>query len=56
MFNLYSPLFAFIITLKFQGRPGFLGIRYTGAFKIGYTVYYSLNTGIQYITFFEFQV
>ena len=25
-----------------QGRPGFWGIRYTGAFSIGYTVYCSL--------------
>ena len=39
-----------------QGRPGFLGIQYTGALIIGYTVYCSLNTGIRYITFFEFQV
>ena len=44
------------LTINDQGRPGFLGIRYTGAFQIGYTVYCSLNTGIRYITFFEFQV
>ena len=48
--------FATTMASQNQGWQGFLGIRYTGAFKIGYTVYCSLNTGIRYITFFEFQV
>ena len=39
-----------------QGQPGFWGIRYSGAFSIWYKVYCSLYMGIQYITFFEFQV
>ena len=48
--------FATTMASQNQGLPGFLGIRYTGAFKIWYTVYCSLNTGMRYVTFFEFQV
>ena len=41
---------------KMQGRPGFLGIPYTGAFKNGYTVYCSLVFGISLSLNFRYEV